>query len=249
MKKKLLIVSMFIIFVIILSLVSYAHFSKNVSKDSDTKNVVKKEKEVHNSDENSENKSNIVDLSEDNESYEQVLEKEEEKKDSYPHNSSKETITSSKQETQSNTTQSTNSQTNSSSNSSSGENNSSNQNITNQTPTNEPVNQDEKMWEEFKKDPFVLMILESDSIDWESKSEQEIEANKWINLGYRVEMPYQCINISGTNRCVYGLIVYLPKGICGETPNEIKVDWRKRNYVGIVTYAKSIGYKCEGYQD
>lgn len=111
------------------------------------------------------------------------------------------------------------------------------------------VNQDEKLWEEFKKDPIVLMVLESDSIDWENKSEQDKEANKWINLGYRVEMPYQCIYLSGQNKCVYGLIVYLPKGVCNETPSEIKIDWRKKNYIGIISYAKSIGYKCEGYHD
>ena len=115
--------------------------------------------------------------------------------------------------------------------------------------TIQEVNQDEKLWEEFKKDPIVLMVLESDSIDWENKSEQDKEANKWINLGYRVEMPYQCIYLNGQNRCVYGLIVYLPKGVCNETPNEIKIDWRKKNYIGIISYAKSIGYKCEGYHD
>ena len=120
-------------------------------------------------------------------------------------------------------------------------------NIVNNTV--QEVDQDEKLWEEFKKDPIVLMVLESDSIDWENKSEQDKEANKWINLGYRVEMPYQCIYLSGQNKCVYGLIVYLPKGVCNETPNEIKIDWRKKNYIGIISYAKSIGYKCEGYHD
>lgn len=119
----------------------------------------------------------------------------------------------------------------------------------NQSNNNETTNSDDKTWEEFKKDSFVLMILESNSIDWENKSEQDKEANKWINLGYRVEMPYQCISLSSGTRCVYGLIVYLPKGVCNETPNEIKIDWRKRNYVGIVTYAKSLGYSCEGYHD
>lgn len=246
MKKKLLITSMFIIIAVVLSLISYTHFSKNSSKSINSNEPVEDKKKVHNSDEQvSSNSDNDV-LEEKKASYEQGLEKTEEKKENYTHNSSKET----KQNTTSNNINQNNnsSNTNTPSNSNSS-NNTSSQNTSIETPNNETVNQDEKMWEEFKKDPFVLMLLESDSIDWESKSEQETEANKWIDLGYRVEMPYQCISLTSGNRCVYGLIVYLPKGICGETLNEIKVDWRKRNYVGIVTYAKSLGYKCEGYQD
>jgi len=41
----------------------------------------------------------------------------------------------------------------------------------------------------------------------------------------------------------------MSKGVCNETPTEIKIDWRKKNYIGIVAYAKSLGYECKGYQD
>ncbi len=108
---------------------------------------------------------------------------------------------------------------------------------------------DEKLWEDFKKDPLTLMILEAPSPDWETKKEQQVEAKKWIDLGYRVEEPYACINISGKERCVYSLLVFMSKGVCNETPTEIQIDWRKKNYIGIVAYAKSLGYECKGYQD
>ena len=250
MKKKLLITSMFIILAIVLSLISYTHFSKNSIKSINRNKAVEDEKRVHNFDEQVSSNSNNDVLEEKKASYEQGLEKTEEKKENYTHNSSKETKTENKQNTTSNNiNQNNNSSNTNTPNNPNSSNNTSSQNTSIETSNNETVNQDEKIWEEFKKEPFVLMALESNSIDWENKNEQEAEANRWIDLGYRVEMPYQCINLSSGNRCVYGLIVYLPKGICGETPNEIKVDWRKRNYVGIVTYAKSLGYKCEGYQD
>jgi len=109
--------------------------------------------------------------------------------------------------------------------------------------------EDEKLWEEFKKDPLTLMILDTDIPDWESKIEQQAEAQKWIDLGYRVEEPYACINLSNEQRCVYSLLVFMSKGVCNETPTEIQIDWRKKNYIGIVAYAKSLGYECKGYQD
>lgn len=251
MKKKMLIISLFIIFLGSMLILGYPHFLKS-SKKNENKNAVEIEKEVHNSNEEESSEQIEVDLKEDKESYEQETKKVE----SNTHNSNKETKTSTKQNTTTNTTKPTNTSSNSSnnnnsnsSNNSNNSSNSSNQNNSNESSNNEPVNQDEKLWEEFKKDPFVLMVLEADSIDWESKAEQDVEANKWINLGYRVEMPYQCIYLSSGNRCVYGLVVYLPKGVCNETPNEIKIDWRKRNYIGIITYAKNLGYSCEGYHD
>ena len=110
-------------------------------------------------------------------------------------------------------------------------------------------NEDERLWEEFKKDPLTLMILDADAPDWESKKEQQAEAKKWIDLGYRVEEPFACINLSSGERCVYSLLVFMSKGVCNETPTEIQIDWRKKNYIGIVAYAKSLGYECKGYQD
>ena len=108
---------------------------------------------------------------------------------------------------------------------------------------------DERLWEEFKKDPLTLMILDADAPDWENKKAQQAEAKKWIELGYRVEEPYACINLTSGERCVYSLLVFMSKGVCNETPTEIQIDWRKRNYIGIVAYAKSLGYECKGYQD
>ena len=83
------------------------------------------------------------------------------------------------------------------------------------------------------------MILDADAPDWESKKAQQAEAKKWIDLGYRVEEPYACINLSSGERCVYSLLVFMSKGVCNETPTEIQIDWRKKNYIGIVAYAKS----------
>ena len=256
MKKKILIVCMFIIFAFGLFTISYTHFSKS-SKKNENKNVVEIEKEVHNSKIEETIKQQSEDSEDKTEGYEQETKKETKKVESNTHNSNKKTNSKPRENTTSNTTQnnrtnnasSTNNNTSNSSNNSNNSNSSGNQNTSNETNSNEPINQDEKLWEEFKNDPFVLMVLEADSIDWESKSEQDIEANKWINLGYRVEMPYQCIYLSSGTRCVYGLVVYLPKGVCNETPNEMKIDWRKRNYIGIVTYAKNLGYSCEGYHD
>lgn len=94
------------------------------------------------------------------------------------------------------------------------------------------------------------MTLEANSYDWETLAEQTKERDIWIDLGYRVEAPKYCLptKLSNGKQCVYGLIVFLPQGVCGQSVEQ-RIDWRKRNYIGIVAYAQSIGYDCTGYRD
>ena len=242
MKKKIIIISS----IVLISLIAlswyliYAHsLEKNVEEDIKVVNKKEPEKEkIENSVDNSEK--NVE------ENFEES--KIEEKEDSYTHNSKNETKeqdsytqqTEKKEENKTNNTHKTEKPTS---------------NNQSSTPKEEvkkeetSKSEDEGLWEEFKKDPLTLMILDADAPDWESKKEQQAEAKKWIDLGYRVEEPYACINLSSGERCVYGLLVFMSKGVCNETPTEIKIDWRKRNYIGIVAYAKSLGYECKGYQD
>lgn len=242
MKKKIIIISSIVLIsLIVLSwYLIYAHsLEKNIEEDIKVVNKKEPEKEeVENSVDNSEK--NVEEKFEEN--------KTEEKEDSYTHNSKNESKeqdsytqqTEKKEETKNNNPQKTEKPTS---------------NNQSSTPKEEvkkeetSKSKDERLWEEFKKDPLTLMILDADAPDWESKKEQQVEAKKWIDLGYRVEEPYACINLSSGERCVYSLLVFMSKGVCNETPTEIQIDWRKKNYIGIVAYAKSLGYECKGYQD
>jgi len=242
MKKKIIIISS----IVLISLIAiswyliYAHsLEKNIKVDNKVVDKKEPEKvEVENSVDNSEK--NVEEKFEEN--------KTEEKEDSYTHNSKNEIKgqnsytqqTEKKEENKTNNTHKTEKPT------------SNNQSSTPKEEVNKEESsksEDERLWEEFKKDPLTLMILDADAPDWESKKAQQAEAKKWIDLGYRVEEPYACINLSSGERCVYGLLVFMSKGVCNETPTEIKIDWRKKNYIGIVAYAKSLGYECKGYQD
>lgn len=228
MKKKIIIISSIVLIsLIVLSwYLIYAHsLEKNIEEDIKVVNKKELEKEeVENSVDNSEK--NVEEKFEEN--------KTEEKEDSYTQQTEK------KEETKNNNPQKTEKTTS---------------NNQSSTPKEEvkkeetSKSEDERLWEEFKKDPLTLMILDADAPDWESKKEQQVEAKKWIDLGYRVEEPYACINLSSGERCVYSLLVFMSKGVCNETPTEIQIDWRKKNYIGIVAYAKSLGYECKGYQD
>lgn len=231
-KKVRIIIILCITIMLTLSIIGYRIFFRKVNIKNNKKDIVEKQNFKETTKSNISTKEKIELNSKPDE---QQIEKEI-KNESTISNSSKKNDTNKKQDVTNETTK---------------------QNVASKNETSyntinntvQEVDLDEKLWEDFKKDPVVLMVLESNSIDWENKSEQEKEANKWIDLGYRVEMPYQCIYLSGQNKCVYGLIVYLPKGVCNETQDEIKIDWRKKNYIGIISYAKSIGYKCEGYHD
>ncbi|MBR6690934.1 MAG: hypothetical protein IKL65_06335 [Bacilli bacterium] len=242
MKKKIIIISSIVLisFISISWYLIYAHsLEKNVEENIKVVNKKEPEKEkIENSVDNSEK--NVE------ENFEES--KIEEKEYSYTHNSKNETKeqdsytqqTEKKEEIKKDNTQKTEKPTS---------------NNQSSTPKEEvkkeetSKSEDERLWEEFKKDPLTLMILDADAPDWESKKEQQAEAKKWIDLGYRVEEPYACINFSSGERCVYSLLVFMSKGVCNETPTEIKIDWRKKNYIGIVAYAKSLGYECKGYQD
>ena len=109
-------------------------------------------------------------------------------------------------------------------------------------------NNDDLLWQEFLKSDYAISVLETSTPDFATREEQHQEFLLWFNLGYRVEEPVVCLDLSSGQRCAYSLVVFLPKGVCNET-EETKINWRNKNYIGIVAYAKSIGYKCEGYQD
>lgn len=125
------------------------------------------------------------------------------------------------------------------------QNDSSNKNI----EKDSNLNNDEKLWQDFKNDPLTFIILESDIIDFESFDKQNIEAKKWQELGYRVELPKHCIDLTNETRCVYSLSVYIPKGICKEITNDIKINWRDKLYISAASYANNLGYNCEGYRE
>ena len=242
MRKKIIIISS-IVLICLTSVSIYLIFTHSLEKNTeeDLKVVDKKEPEK-------EEVENSVDNSEKN--VEEKLEESrtDDKEGSYTHNSKNEIKeqdsytqqTEKKEESKTNNTQETKNPTN---------------NNQSSTPKEEvkkeetSKSEDERLWEEFKRDPLTLMILDADAPDWENKKAQQAEAKKWIELGYRVEEPYACINLSSGERCVYSLLVFMSKGVCNETPTEIQIDWRKRNYIGIVAYAKSLGYECKGYQD
>lgn len=236
MNKKMLILFSILSIILIISIVlfSYAHTLKDDSNKSKDNPETEQTNNVHN------------------------LEKDDEKEQEAEKNDKNESYTQQKEETdssvQSNTQQGSAGGNSSSSNSSSSgsfqNNNPKVEGTNSKNPeNNNQVDKDEKVWNEFKSNPVTLMILESDKPDWETKSEQEEEAQKWINLGYRVEEPFTCIDLSSGRKCLYSLLVYLPKGVCNETSEEISINWRQKNYIGIVSYAKSLGYSCEGYQD
>lgn len=246
MKKKILVV-------ILLVIVGCAYFGYEYYLSTKKENTdLETEKSVHNSEENVKE----TEKDEEKESYAQQTENESLEDTSYPQQKENSNITN-----ESNAQETSKKEENKKTETKKEENVSSKKEETNKkedtskkeetkpTVDDEQKNQDELKWEQFKTDPVTLMILEADAPDWETKKEQQAEAKKWIDLGYRVEEPYVCIYLSDGRKCVYGLVVYMSKGVCNETPNEIKIDWRKRNYIGIVAYAKSLGYKCEGYQD
>lgn len=246
MKKKILVV-------ILLVIVGCAYFGCDYYLSTKKENkTLETEKSVHKTEENVKKS----EKEEEKESYAQQTEKENNNDSSYTQQ-----IENSNNKNESNAQETSKKEENKKTETKKEENTSAKKEDTNKkeetskkeetkpTVENEQKNQDELKWEQFKKDPVTLMILEADAPDWETKKEQQAEAKKWIDLGYRVEEPYVCIYLSEGRRCVYGLIVYMSKGVCNETPTEVKIDWRKRNYIGIVAYAKSLGYKCEGYQD
>ena len=242
MRKKIIIISS-IVLICLTSVSIYLIFTHSLEKNTeeDLKVVDKKEPEK-------EEVENSVDNSEKNVEENVEESKTDDKEESYTHNSKNEIKeqdsytqqTEKKEESKTNNTQETKNPTN---------------NNQSSTPKEEvkkeetSKSEDERLWEEFKRDPLTLMILDADAPDWENKKAQQAEAKKWIELGYRVEEPYACINLSSGERCVYSLLVFMSKGVCNETPTEIQIDWRKRNYIGIVAYAKSLGYECKGYQD
>lgn len=240
MKKK-------IIVIILLLVIGCAYFgyeyylsTKKDKVDLETENSVHKSEEIVKE----------TETDEENESYAQQTEKENTEDTSYTQQTeNSNTKTESNAQETSKKEESKKEETKKEESVSKPKEETSNKEETKPTTDAEQKNQDELKWEQFKTDPVTLMILEADAPDWETKKEQQAEAKKWIDLGYRVEEPYVCIYLSDGRKCVYGLVVYMSKGVCNETPTEVKIDWRKRNYIGIVAYAKSLGYKCEGYQD
>lgn len=242
MRKKIIIISS-IMLICLISISIYLIFAHSLEKNieepvkvSDKKDSKKEiiENSVDNSEKNVEEKFEDSKTDDKEDSYTHISKSEIKEQDSYTQQTEK------KEESKTNNPQETKNPTN---------------NNQLSTPKEEvkkeesSKNEDERLWEEFKKDPLTLMILDADVPDWESKKAQQAEAKKWIDLGYRVEEPYACINLSSGERCVYSLLVFMSKGVCNETPTEIQIDWRKRNYIGIVAYAKSLGYECKGYQD
>ena len=79
--------------------------------------------------------------------------------------------------------------------------------------------------------------------------EQQREAKKWYNLGYRVEPARACTELSTGTKCVYGISVYIPGGTCGEVVGDILIDWHERKYITNVARAKEMGYECKGYEE
>ena len=140
---------------------------------------------------------------------------------------------------------SNNNNVNESSNTTQPSNNVNNSNTNTNTTSNNTVvstNTDEEDFNNFVNDYSTLLIL-GGTIDFYSESEQITESNKWVNLGYRTELPKACTYLSSGQRCVYSLFVYAGEGACG-TRNSIKVDWRSRNYIDSRTYLESLGYSC-----
>ena len=138
-----------------------------------------------------------------------------------------------------------NNNVNESSNTTQSSNNVNNSNTNTNTTSNNTVvstNTDEEDFNNFVNDYSTLLIL-GGNIDFYSESEQITESNKWVNLGYRTELPKACTYLSSGQRCVYSLFVYAGEGACG-TRNSIKVDWRSRNYIDSRTYLESLGYSC-----
>jgi len=127
-------------------------------------------------------------------------------------------------------------------------------NSQNETPNNSnnqvivpKENNDDKLWNEFINDSFVLASL-GGQIDFYTEEEQIEEMLKWKKIGYRVELPQNHIELSTGNRYVYSLRVFAGEGICN-TNSSIPVNWRNKNYIGTIDYLVSLGYDCTGYCD
>lgn len=253
-KKRLKIAIISICVIIVLCLVGFLIFNftnKDINnKESKKENNIEVKEEI---------KEEQIIEDEEKEEKEETIEQEEIKEEQ------KEEQLENKKENNSNS-QSTSKKENNSNSSSNKNNTTNNTNTNKENNTSEKVdtnttinkdsekeesnvsNNDDTIWQEFLKSDYVVNTLETSTPDFDSREEQHKEFELWYNLGYRVEEPMVCLDLSSGKRCAYSLVVFLPKGVCGET-EEIKINWRNKNYIGIVSYAKSIGYKCEGYQD
>jgi len=253
-KKRLKIAIISICIIIVLCLVIFLMFSftnkdinnKGIKKENNTEIKEKISEEQIIADEEIEEKEETIEQEEIKE------EKKEEQLENKKENNSNSQSTSKKE----NNSNSSSNKNNTTTNTNTNKENNTNEKVDTNTTINKDSekeesnvsNNDDTIWQEFLKSDYVISVLETNIPDFYTREEQHKEFELWFNLGYRVEEPVVCLDLSSGKRCAYSLLVYLPKGVCGET-DEIKINWRNKNYIGIVAYAKSIGYKCEGYQD
>jgi len=259
-KKKGLIIAIISLCIIIFSTIMFLSFNFFDKTKEDKSNTIEDSK-VDNIDiekEEQENDNSVINENEELEKEEEVEEtkkeevqeeKKEESKNNNQQTTNKKENNNSSSSINNNTSSNSNNNTNNKNNTSEKQETNTNTNTNTNTETNNSENEDDIKWNNFLQSPFTKSVLETSTPDFYSREEQMAEQEKWFKLGYRVEEPVVCLDLSSGKKCAYSLIVFLPKGVCNETTEDIRVDWRKHNYIGVVAYAKSIGYKCEGYQD
>ena len=238
LKRKPIIIAIVLLALFLIVGICAIKINSNKNKKSySTSAIVSEKKEKAKSDKG---KKKLKDSNEDNKvETNEVIKKEEEKKNEDDEKKDSEVISDTNNNQSlsiSSNNNSNNGATNNSSNSQS-----SNNNVNNNVPS-VSVNTDEQDWNNFINDYSTLLIL-GGNIDFYSQSEQVAESNKWVNLGYRTELPTVCTYLSTGQRCVYSLFVFAGEGTCG-TSTSISVNWRSRNYISDIDYLKSLGYNC-----
>ncbi len=250
MKKnnKILVVSLIVIIICIISIIIFMCINSN------SKSNVPSESKSPTTNEESLNKDEVQkDISETADNNNQDVVKEENKEES-------DTTDSGDNEKSSNDKSSVNNKSSTNKQQNTSEQSNNNQTSTNSTQNNQPSTsqqtsektqkeKDEELWNKFINDPSTLKLLSSNQIDFYSREKQIEERDKWVNLGYTVREPNACLPLSSETRCVYSLLIYIPMGLCNEVKENILVDWHEKNYIGVVSKAKELGYSCEGYHD
>ena len=232
-RKPIIIAIVMLVLFLIVGICAIKINSNKNKKSYSTSAIVSEKKEKAKSDKG---KKKLKDSNEDNKvETNEVIKKDEEKKNEEHEKKDSQVINDT------NNNQSLSISSNNNSNNGATNNSSNNQSSNNNVPS-VSVNTDEQDWNNFINDYSTLLIL-GGNIDFYSQSEQVAESNKWVNLGYRTELPTVCTYLSTGQRCVYSLFVFAGEGTCG-TSTSISVNWRSRTYISDVVYLKSLGYNC-----
>lgn len=104
---------------------------------------------------------------------------------------------------------------------------------------------DDRIWSDFINDPETLRVLGgyiTQYTTYNSAYEKVKEISSW---GYRARSVEVCTELSTGVKCAYGIKAIISAGVCEDNP-EMNFKWWENEKVDIISYLKSVGYKCEG---